>query len=150
MESVELLRIVDDKCQSLFDNCFAVLSGPNAPDLTIQEMNKQLYSTFPTGKANDAGNNFQENTKNTIPNISNPDSLPHNNRNDSLYHFEGYQIFQLKDATVSASDIDDPSKCRLVAQCDIETVLLNWLTGILIRYRRKHRIRHGGWIQYRN
>ena len=31
--------------------------------------------------------------------------------------FEGYQIYQLKDATVSAADIDDANKSRLVAQC---------------------------------
>jgi hypothetical protein len=33
--SVELLRVVDDKCQALFDNCFKVLDGPDAPDLSI-------------------------------------------------------------------------------------------------------------------
>ncbi|HDQ15908.1 MAG TPA: hypothetical protein ENN45_02500, partial [Bacteroidetes bacterium] len=35
--SVELLRIVDDKCQQLFDNCFRVVDGPDAPDMVIQE-----------------------------------------------------------------------------------------------------------------
>ncbi|MCB0397691.1 MAG: T9SS C-terminal target domain-containing protein, partial [Flavobacteriales bacterium] len=40
--SVQLLRLTDDKAQALFDNCFKVLNGPDAPDLTIQEMNKQL------------------------------------------------------------------------------------------------------------
>ena len=40
--SVELLRVVDDKCQSLFDNCFKVIDGPNAPDLTIRELDQQL------------------------------------------------------------------------------------------------------------
>ncbi len=40
--SVELLRVVDDKCQALFDNCFKVIDGPNAPDLTIRELDQQL------------------------------------------------------------------------------------------------------------
>ena len=40
--SVELLRVVDDKCQSLFDNCFKVIDGPNAPDLTFQELDQKL------------------------------------------------------------------------------------------------------------
>jgi hypothetical protein len=42
MASVELLRVVDDKCQALFDNCFKVIDGPNAPDLTIRELDQQL------------------------------------------------------------------------------------------------------------
>ena len=40
--SVELLRVVDDKCQALFDNCFKVIDGPNAPDLTIRELDQEL------------------------------------------------------------------------------------------------------------
>jgi len=128
-ESVKLLQIVDDKCQNLFDNCFAVLNGPNAPDLTIEEMNKQLIIYISNRKSNDAGNNFGEKYFEYDPNIPNPESLPHNQRNDSLYRFEGYQIFQVKDATVSAADIDDPGKARLVAQFDIQNgvgKLVNW------------------------
>ncbi|MFN9801528.1 MAG: T9SS C-terminal target domain-containing protein, partial [Bacteroidota bacterium] len=30
-ESVELLRVADDKAQALFDNCFELISGPDAP-----------------------------------------------------------------------------------------------------------------------
>ncbi len=126
-ESVELLRIVDDKCQSLFDNCFAVLNGPNAPDLTIEETDGELLVYISNRRTNDKGNNYQEKYVEFDPNIPNPDTL--RPRNDSLYHFEGYQIYQLKDATVSAADIDDPSKSRLVAQCDIQNLvkkLVNW------------------------
>ncbi|MCX6252567.1 MAG: T9SS C-terminal target domain-containing protein [Bacteroidetes bacterium] len=127
MDAVELLRVVDDKCQALFDNCFAVLSGPNAPDLTLQEMDKQLIIYISNRKTNDAGSNYQEKYVEFDPNIPNPDTLTP--RNDSIYHFEGYQLFQLKDATVSSSDIDDASKARLVAQCDVQnkiSTLINW------------------------
>src|SRR5690606_16184541 len=34
--SVDLMRRADDKAQSLFDNCFRILNGPDAPELTIQ------------------------------------------------------------------------------------------------------------------
>lgn len=128
-ESVKLLQIVDDKCQSLFDNCFAVLNGPNAPDLTVEEMDKQLILYISNRKSNDNGNNFGEKYVEYDPNIPNPESLPHDQRNDSLYRFEGYQIYQVKDATVSAADIDDAGKARLVAQCDIQNgvaKLVNW------------------------
>jgi hypothetical protein len=126
-ESVNLLRQVDDKCQALFDNCFAVLNGPDAPRLTIEEMSQQLILYISNDKFLDAGNNYQEKYQEFDPNIPNPEGLTP--RNDSLYHFEGYQIYQLKDATVSSADIDDASKARLVYQCDIAngvTKLVNW------------------------
>ncbi len=128
-ESVELLKIADDKCQKLFDNCFAVLNGPNAPDLAFQELDRQLIVYISNKKSNDAGNNFHEKYSEYDPNIPNPDNLPHNKRNDSIYRFEGYQIFQLKDATVGASELSDNSRARLVAQSDIQngvTKLVNW------------------------
>ena len=128
-ESVELLKIVDDKCQKLFDNCFAVLNGPNAPDLSFQELDKQLIVYISNKKSNDAGNNYEEKYSEYDPNIPNPDNLAHNKRNDSIYRFEGYQIFQLKDATVGASELSDNTRARLVAQCDIQngvSKLVNW------------------------
>ncbi len=129
-ESVLLLQQVDDKAQSLFDNCFAVLSGPNAPDMTIEEMSNSLILYLSNRKTNDAGNNYQEKYQEYDPNIPNPDDLPHSQRNDSLYHFEGYQIYQVKDASVSAADIGDETKVRLVTQCDVKngiTKLVNWI-----------------------
>ncbi|MCX6284635.1 MAG: hypothetical protein NTW31_10425, partial [Bacteroidetes bacterium] len=127
LESVELLRQVDDKCQTLFDNCFAVLNGPNAPDLTIEELNQQLILYLTNRKTNDAGSNYQEKYQEYDPTIQTPTTVT--KRYDSLYHFEGYQIFQLKDATVSAADLDDATKARQVAQCDIKngvTTLVDW------------------------
>lgn len=55
--SVELLRVVDDKCQALFDNCFKVIDGPNAPDLTIRELDQELiiYLSNPA-----ISNNYKE------------------------------------------------------------------------------------------
>jgi hypothetical protein len=44
--SIPLLKIADDKAQALFDNCFRVLSGPEAPDMTIQEMSNELIIYF--------------------------------------------------------------------------------------------------------
>ncbi len=129
--SVELLRVVDDKCQKLFDNCFKVVNGPNAPDITIQELDKELIlylTNVPTS------NNYLESYKEWDPSIITPDSsyktiiagdtttvtVAKKIRYDSLYRFEGYQIFQLKDATVSVSEIHNPDKARLVGQCDVK------------------------------
>ncbi len=115
--SVELLRIVDDKCQRLFDNCFKVVDGPDAPDLTIQELDRELILYISNRKSS---NNYNENYQEYDPAIVSPDSLVGSNRYDSIYRFEGYQIFQLKDETVSIADLQDPDKARLVAQCDIK------------------------------
>lgn len=111
--SVELLRVVDDKCQALFDNCFKVIDGPNAPDLTFTELDQQVIfyiSNKPTS------NNYGESYKEADPNIKSPDSVYW----DPFYRFEGYQIYQLADASVSVESLDDPDLARLVAQFDIE------------------------------
>ncbi|PLW92419.1 MAG: T9SS C-terminal target domain-containing protein [Marinilabiliales bacterium] len=114
--SVELLRKVDDKCQRLFDNCFDVVDGPDAPDMTIQELDKELIIYL----SNIAGNNVNELYEEIDPSIVSPDSLTGSARYDSVYRFEGYQIYQLKDATVTGADLHDADLARLVAQCDIE------------------------------
>jgi len=111
--SVELLRVVDDKAQALFDNCFKVIDGPNAPDLTFSELDQEVIfyvSNKPTS------NNFGEEYSEIDPNIKSPDSVDW----DPWYRFEGYQIYQLRDATVSVESLDDPNLARLVAQYDIQ------------------------------
>ncbi len=115
--SVELLRLVDDKCQRLFDNCFRVVDGPDAPDLVIRELDKEII-IYLTNKPN--SNNYNEKYEEFDPSIVSPDSLVGEERYDSIYRFEGYQIFQLKDPTVSAVDVHNPDLVRLVAQCDVK------------------------------
>jgi hypothetical protein len=115
--SVELLRVVDDKCQKLFDNCFKVVDGPDAPQLIVQELDREiiLYIDNPI-----TSNNYMEQYEEYDPNITSPDTLASDQRYDSTYNFEGYQIYQLKDASVSVSELDDPDRARLVAQCDVQ------------------------------
>jgi hypothetical protein len=119
--SVRLLQQIDDKCQTLFDNCFKVLDGPDAPDVAIQELDRELIIYLSNRKT--VSNNFQntpEDYAEIDPNIVFPDTLAPAGRGDSAYRFEGYQIFQVKDATVSVTEISDPDKARLVAQCDLK------------------------------
>lgn len=126
--SVELLRVVDDKCQRLFENCFAIVEGPDAPDLVIQELDKELILFMVNRKDNP---NYMEDYSVYDPSIAFPDEMPSQDRGDSLFRFEGYQIFQVRDATVTAADIErgDADKIRLVAQCDIVngvSRIINW------------------------
>jgi len=133
--SVQLLKLVDDKCQKLFDNCFKVLEGPDHPDLIVQELDREVILYLKNYKGS---NNEFEDYAEIDPNIITPDSsivindttivyVPAKIRWDSTYRFEGYQIYQLKDATVT--DLQDPDKARQVAQCDIKngvTTIINF------------------------
>ena len=114
--SVQLLRVVDDKCQALFDNCFKVLDGPDAPDLSFLEMDRKMIVYIANRKGS---NNYRESYKEIDPNIQISDTIPKPIR-DSLrtYTFEGYQIFQLRNSEVSPESLNDPDYARLVAQFD--------------------------------
>ncbi len=114
-EAVELLRRVDDKCQKLFDNCFKVLDGPDAPDLAIVELNQELVITISNPKIS---NNYMESYAEYDNTITQPNPANPSQRSDSLYTFEGYIIYQLKDASITLESKDNPDLMRIVAQYD--------------------------------
>jgi hypothetical protein len=138
--SVELLRIVDDKCQALFDNCFQVLDGPNAPDLTFRELDGELIVYITNRRTNDKGNNFNEEytefdynipdfyirtTTTNQPISPGSDTVVVISTTDTVFYdrdfrFEGYKIYQLRSASVSAADVKDPNLARLVFQTDVK------------------------------
>ncbi|MFA7273617.1 MAG: T9SS type A sorting domain-containing protein [Crocinitomicaceae bacterium] len=110
--SVEVLRRADDKAQALFENCFRIIEAPHAPNLQIQELNNELLLFL----SNTPGsNNYKEAYEEEDPFIVSPDPNA-----DKTYNFQGYQIFQLASAAVSSSELEDKTKARLVAQCDIK------------------------------
>jgi hypothetical protein len=109
-ESVEVLRKADDKAQALFENCFKVLEGPHSPELTIQELDNELVLFLSNSSSS---NNYQENYEEFDPFIVADEG------SDKYYKFQGYQIYQVRDNSVSVSDLNDPAQSRLAAQCDI-------------------------------
>jgi hypothetical protein len=112
--SVELLRVTDDKAQSLFNACFRTLDGPDAPDMDFQELDREvvLYlSNKPTS------NNYLESYEAADPSITY--SALVGSPLDTTFNFEGYQIFQLKDQSVTTADLYNLDRARLVAQCDV-------------------------------
>jgi hypothetical protein len=119
--SVELLKLADDKAQALFDNCFRVLNGPAAPDLTLQELDRQIIIRLSNQPA-PLSNNYLESYYEIDPQIQVESNYLFGNTTSlrDSFKFEGYQVFQLHDATVSASDLDNVDKARLVAQCDVK------------------------------
>ena len=117
--SVELLRVVDDKCQALFDNCFKVIDGPSAPDLTFRELDQKLIvylSYIPTS------NNYKESYVERDPQIPmyRPDDTSHTQLADQYYRFEGYKVYQLVDDQVGADELNNTAKARLAFQCDVK------------------------------
>lgn len=107
LASVALMKGADAKAQKLFDNCFQTLNGPTAPNLVIQEMSNELILSWSNpSTSNNAGELYTED-----PNKS--------SGADSLYRFQGYLVYQLKDNTVSQTELGDIDKARLVFQCDI-------------------------------
>ncbi len=129
--SVEKVIVADDKAQQLFDNCFRVLDGPDAPSMTIQELHQELIISL---ENKSASNNFQYKYKEKDPLITLPpgediDDVLKKNPNYFNYVFEGYQIFQLANSEVSVSDLYVPTQARLIAQVDVKngiTQLINW------------------------
>ncbi len=55
--SVELLKVADDKAQTLFESCFKIIDGPDAPDLAFREMDKNIIC-YITNSA--TSNNYKE------------------------------------------------------------------------------------------
>ncbi len=113
--SVTLLKRVDDKCQALFDNCFKVIDGPNAPDLSFRELDREVIVYISNSPSS---NNYNEEYTEFDPNIVQPHPNFPDQRSDSLYRFEGYLIYQLANASVSVESLKDPDLVRLVAQFD--------------------------------
>ena len=113
--SIPLLKVADDKAQALFDNCFRVLSGPEAPDMTIQEMENELIIYFSNKPAS---NNYLNNYKELDVTIQ-ADPLHFPNL-DKYYRFEGYKVYQLKNNGITQEELVDPSKAKLVFSCDLQ------------------------------
>ncbi|HCY23010.1 MAG: hypothetical protein A2W93_08620 [Bacteroidetes bacterium GWF2_43_63] len=121
--SLELLKYADDKCQVLFDNCFRLLYGPDAPDISAQELDREVILYLSNHVTS---NNYQDKFEEVDPSIVSPSGYSY----DSLYRFEGYQVFQVTDPNVTSADVYDPDKARLVAQCDIDndaSTLVNYI-----------------------
>jgi len=127
------IRSADDIAQDLFDRCFRILDGPDAPDLDIIELENHLVLTL-------TNNSFSNNYKELYGKTSRlpiKQEVPsgwffNKNQPDSFYTFEGYKIYQLAGPEVSYSKslVDQGSdQIRLVAQVDINNdvkKVFNW------------------------
>lgn len=137
--SVDLVRIYDDKAQKLFDNCFRLIDGPDAPDVEGRELDREilLFLTNPV-----SSNNYKEKYIERDPSISlNSDKLINDTKttadggtgydvggdgicekcyynDDELYRFQGYQVYQLSSVDVGPDELNDVNRARIIFQCD--------------------------------
>lgn len=66
--SLKDLRAADDICQGLFDNCFKIFDGPDAPEVDVIELNQKIIIAL----SNDStkSNNFNLDYAGFNPGIS--------------------------------------------------------------------------------
>ena len=121
--SVNAVRKADDKTQALFDNCFRILNGPDAPDLVVQEMDREIILYITNRQIS---NNYNESYAEVDPFIIAPDSLDgkalsaKEKEDYATYKFQGYIVYQVADGSVAPSDLNDEEKARPIFQCDIK------------------------------
>lgn len=117
--SFAALLDADTKAQAVFDNCFKVLDGPDAPDVNIVELDQEIVLNFtyrPT--SNNFGLKYNE-----------VDPILRGVTLDSTYKFEGFQIYELASGDVSSDETFNADRARLIQTVDIKngiTTLVNW------------------------
>lgn len=119
--SIAPLLFADETAQALFDNCFDITDGPDAPDVDIVELDQELILIL----SNDiSSNNYKEGYAEI--DLRAPTDLPDE---EITYNFEGYKIYQLRAEDVSPAELDNPEKARLIFQTDIKndvSQIVNW------------------------
>jgi hypothetical protein len=101
--SFNLLKEASDKAYILFKNNFNLITGPEAPELVITELNRNLV--------------IQMINTQTVENFKDSFAGPCSEK--TQFRFQGYQVFQLKTPNIP-SDIYDTESARLVAQFDVK------------------------------
>ncbi|MFN7116675.1 MAG: hypothetical protein ACK4TA_07720 [Saprospiraceae bacterium] len=118
--SIARLQEADDVAQALFDNCFRLTDGPDAPDVDFIELDREIIAVFTndTLLSNNAYEAYAQ------PGLRIPAGSA-----DSLYRFEGYKLYQLANPNVTVADLNDPDKARLIYQVDVQngvSKIYNW------------------------
>lgn len=122
--SIQPLLEADVAAQGLFDNCFDILNGPEAPDMSIIELDQELILTLSNPACS---NNFLEAYAEQDIFAPKVDSIP----GATDYLFEGYLIYQLANENVGVSELEDSDKARLAYQVDVTngvSSIYNWAT----------------------
>ena len=115
----------DDLAQGLFDSCFEILNGPDAPDLSLAPVDQKIIAELTNDEftSNNSQESYLELDFTIPPNVTREE--------DRFYIFEGYMVYQLLDENVTQKELDNPDKAKLAFQTDINNGvddIFNWLT----------------------
>jgi hypothetical protein len=101
--SLSQLKAASRKAQELFDNCFDILDGPDAPKVEVVELDQELVFNFKETRNSEL---YSEAT--------------YVDGKLKYYRFQGYRIYQLKDGTVGTGDLEDVSLAREIFISDLK------------------------------
>lgn len=113
--SLALLTYADDQAQIAFDKNFEIADGPPPPIVKASEMDQQVVLSIQPSEVDVPGIG----TYNTETYHAIDSAYVKAGARDAFYNFEGYLVYQLANSEVSASDVNDLNKARLVARGDI-------------------------------
>src|SRR5690606_6771730 len=99
------IRLADDQAQELFDSDFKKIEGPEAPEMTKVELDRKIifYLTNPP-HSNNYLEKYGYETDSQKYRVRSLKAI-NNNSPDSLYKFEGYRVFQLKNENITPGQI---------------------------------------------
>ena len=126
--SLAKLTSADDIAQSLFDECFDIIDGPDAPSICPIALDQEIILVLHNDSL-ESNNAFLEYSEIDIfapEETADGEPISETQR---TYLFEGYKIFQLVGPGISSSQLNDVESARIVAQVDLEngiTDLYNW------------------------
>jgi hypothetical protein len=142
------IKGIDDGAQALFDQDFKTVEGPEAPRMVVRELDRKLVFYL----VNDYGsNNYGENYGRNDGSYK--DSLAYHQisvksklwpsgtkqNNDSLYRFEGYRVFQLKNSLVTSAEIFDPNTGEVDNSVAVEVFQSDVSNGVskIVNYTKR-------------
>lgn len=103
--SFRKIRAADDMAQEAFDLGFKLIEGPEAPRMTIRELDRKLVFYLTNDSSS---NNFLERFGYDLSEDKYRVMSGKSKRfNDSLYKFEGYRVFQLRNSSIQPAQIFD-------------------------------------------
>ncbi len=133
LASVDVIKRADDLAQRLFNNCFQVLDGPDAPELAIREMDQKIIISLENTRNEkvELYSQFDKNIPGVVADQINDTTIVYDTLSidERSYKFQGYKIYQVSSENISISDINDPSKAKLLYQIDLDddvTKLINY------------------------
>ena len=103
--SYDLLLLADDKAQKLFNNGFELLDGPDAPEVAVVELDREVLLML--DREDYMETESYEETQFGV------------NKEEVTYRFQGYQLFQLANAQVAPDQLLNPDFAREVWQVDL-------------------------------